>query len=77
MRANDKIYIAGHLGLVGSAILRRLEAQGYTNLITRSREELDLTNQVLVQEFFRYEKPDFVILAAAAPLPPPNPTGSC
>jgi len=65
MRANDKIYVAGHLGLVGSAILRRLEAQGYTNLITRSREELDLTNQALVQEFFRYEKPDFVILAAA------------
>jgi nucleoside-diphosphate-sugar epimerase len=65
MRANDKIYIAGHLGLVGSAILRRLEARGFRNIITRARKDLDLTNQAAVNEFFIHEKPDFVILAAA------------
>jgi GDP-L-fucose synthase len=65
MELNDKIYIAGHRGLVGSAIVRHLEAQGFTNLITRIHKELDLTNQVAVQDFFSQEKPDYVIIAAA------------
>ena len=65
MELNDKIYIAGHRGLVGSAIVRQLEAQGFTNLITRIHKELDLTNQVAVQDFFSQEKPDYVIIAAA------------
>lgn len=60
-----KIYVAGHRGLVGSAVVRELEAEGYTNLITRSREELDLTRQEEVQAFFEAEKPDAVVLAAA------------
>ncbi|MDP3482836.1 MAG: NAD-dependent epimerase/dehydratase family protein, partial [Sulfuricella sp.] len=49
MNKNEKIYIAGHQGLVGSAIVRRLQAEGYTNLITRTRAQLDLTNQAAVQ----------------------------
>jgi len=61
----DKIYIAGHRGLVGSAIVRQLEARGFTNLLMRTHKELDLTNQVQVQTFFEQEKPDYVILAAA------------
>ncbi len=65
MRLNDKIYIAGHRGLVGSAIIRQLETKGFINLITRTHKELDLTNQVEVQDFFKQEKPDYVILAAA------------
>lgn len=65
MDLNEKIYIAGHLGLVGSAIVRELESQGYTNLVVRSHQELDLTNQTEVKNFFRHEKPDYVILAAA------------
>ena len=65
MNLNDKIYIAGHLGLVGSAIVRRLQILGYKNLITRTRKELDLTDQVSVNSFFREIKPDYVILAAA------------
>tara|TARA_B100001093_G_scaffold515820_1_gene593081 strand:- start:122 stop:1096 length:975 start_codon:yes stop_codon:yes gene_type:complete len=60
-----KIYIAGHNGMVGSAIKKILIAQGETNIITRSKSELDLTNQALVKEFFREEKPDQVYLAAA------------
>jgi len=62
---SDKIYVAGHRGLVGSAIVRSLEAQGYTNIIGRTHSELDLTNQVAVNEFFAEEKPDVVVLAAA------------
>ena len=62
---NDKIYIAGHRGLVGSAIVRQLESRGFTNLLMRTHKELDLTNQVQVQTFFEQEKPDYVILAAA------------
>jgi len=62
---NDKIYIAGHRGLVGSAIVRQLEERGFTNLLMRTHKELDLTNQVQVQNFFQQEKPDYVILAAA------------
>lgn len=65
MEINDKIYIAGHWGLVGSAIVRQLEARGFTNLILRTHKELDLANQVQVQAFFKQEMPDYVILAAA------------
>ena len=65
MQLNDKIYIAGHNGLVGSAIVRQLESRGFTNLLTRTHKELDLTNQSEVQKFFQQEKPDYVILAAA------------
>ncbi|MDB3972314.1 GDP-L-fucose synthase [Candidatus Thioglobus sp.] len=65
MDLNDKIYIAGHRGLVGSAIVRQLEDRGFTNLLMRTHKELDLTNQVQVQTFFEQEKPDYVILAAA------------
>ena len=65
MNVNDKIYIAGHRGLVGSAIVRQLEARGFTNLILRTHKELDLTNQLQVQAFFKQETPDYVILAAA------------
>jgi GDP-L-fucose synthase len=61
----DKIYVAGHAGLVGSAITRRLKKDGYTNLLLKTRDELDLTNFKAVQEFFESEKPDYVILAAA------------
>ena len=65
MNLNDKIFIAGHRGLVGSAILRQLEIGGFTNLIMRTHEELDLTNQAEVRDFFIKEKPAYVILAAA------------
>ena len=65
MNLNDKIYIAGHSGLVGSAIVRQLEERGFTSLLMRTHKELDLTNQVQVQIFFEQEKPDYVILAAA------------
>ncbi|MCX8016892.1 MAG: GDP-L-fucose synthase [Rhodocyclaceae bacterium] len=65
MEKGAKIYIAGHRGLVGSALVRRLEAQGYTNLLTRTHAELDLTRQAEVEAFFAAEKPDFVFLAAA------------
>jgi GDP-L-fucose synthase len=61
----QKIYIAGHRGMVGSAIVRELERKGYTNLVYRTHEELDLTNQAAVQDFFETEKPDQVYLAAA------------
>jgi len=65
MNLNDKIYIAGHRGLVGSAIVRQLESRGFTNLLMRTHKELDLANQAQVQSFFQKEKPDYVILAAA------------
>ena len=65
MNPNDKIYIAGHSGLVGSAIVRQLELRGFNNLLTRTHKELDLTNQTQVKKFFQQEKPDYVILAAA------------
>lgn len=61
----SKIYIAGHRGMVGSAIVRQLQAKGYKNLLLRTRTELDLTNQAAVIEFFNQEKPDYVFLAAA------------
>ena len=65
MDRNAKIFIAGHRGLVGSAILRRLQAGGYGNLVTRNRAELDLSDQRGVQEFYAAEKPDYVFVAAA------------
>lgn len=65
MDKGSKIYVAGHRGLVGSALRRRLESQGYSNLIFRTHRELDLTNQQAVNEFFENEKPEYVFLAAA------------
>jgi len=65
MKKNSKIYIAGHRGLVGSAIVKSLKLQGYTNLIFRTHNELDLINQKDVSLFFEKEKPEYVILAAA------------
>ncbi len=65
MEIDAKIYVAGHRGLVGSAIVRRLEDAGFRNLIVRSSSELDLREQVAVRDFFASEKPDYVILAAA------------
>jgi len=62
---NQKIYVAGHRGMVGSAIVRNLEENGFTNIVTRTHTELDLTNQVQVAAFFQQEKPDQVYLAAA------------
>ena len=64
MNINDKIYIAGHSGLVGSAIVRNLKSRGFNNLIVRPHTELDLTHQTLVEDFFEKEKPAYVILAA-------------
>ena len=65
MNKTDKIYVAGHRGLVGSAITRRLEKEGYDNLVLKTRQELDLLDQKAVNEFFRKEKPDYIFLAAA------------
>ena len=65
MQRNSSIFIAGHRGLVGSAILRTLTAQGYSNIITRTRNELDLTNEAQTAEFFRIHRPEYVFLAAA------------
>ncbi|MCP4276007.1 MAG: NAD-dependent epimerase/dehydratase family protein, partial [Gammaproteobacteria bacterium] len=65
MRKDSKIYIAGHRGLVGSAIVRQLESRGFSKLLLRTHEELDLTSQHAVRAFFAEEKPDYVILAAA------------
>ncbi len=65
MDKNSKIYVAGHNGMVGSAIVRELKKHGYTNLILKSHNELDLTNQADVEKFFASEKPEYVFLAAA------------
>ena len=65
MQKTDKIFVAGHRGLVGSAIKRELEARGYFNILTRTHNELDLTNSHAVKLFFEEEKPDYVILSAA------------
>lgn len=65
MEKNAKIYIAGHRGMVGSAIHRKLTASGYTNIVTRTSSELDLRNQQAVADFFSLEKPEYVFLAAA------------
>lgn len=65
IQKNDKIYVAGHSGLVGSAIIRHLKNQGFKNLLTKNHDELDLINQQSVKSFFEKEKPDYVIIAAA------------
>ena len=65
MKKTDKIYVAGHRGLVGSAIVRALNSKGYGNIIGRTHMELDLTDQSLVRKFFEEERPDIVVLAAA------------
>jgi GDP-L-fucose synthase len=65
MELNSKIYIAGHRGMVGSAIMRNLQKKGYTNIVTRTSAELDLRNQQAVADFFASEKPEYVFLAAA------------
>ena len=65
MKQNSKIYVAGHRGMVGSAIVRELNRQGYTNIITRTHAELDLCRQEAVEAFFAAEKPEYVFLAAA------------
>ncbi len=65
MEKDAKIYVAGHKGLVGSAIVRKLSSEGYSDLITRSHKELDLTRQADVEAFFRSERPEYVFLAAA------------
>jgi GDP-L-fucose synthase len=65
MHQHQKIYVAGHKGMVGSALVRKLQALGYTNILTRSSAELDLRNQAAVQSFFKEEQPAFVFMAAA------------
>ena len=65
MEKNSRIYVAGHRGLVGSAIVRNLKANGFTNIVTRTHAELDLTNQAYVRKFFEEENPEYVFLAAA------------
>lgn len=65
MQKDSKIYVAGHMGLVGSALMRALQKDGYTNIIVYTREELDLTRQIDVEQFFIKEKPEYVFLAAA------------
>ncbi len=65
MQQDDKIYVAGHRGMVGSALVRRLTTEGFTNIVTRTSAELDLRQQQAVADFFAQEKPDYVILAAA------------
>jgi GDP-L-fucose synthase len=65
LHKSDKIYVAGHRGLVGSAIIRNLEKNGYNNLLLRTSKELNLTNQADVNQFFELEKPDYIFLAAA------------
>lgn len=65
MRKDSKIFVAGHRGMVGSAIVRELERQGYSNIVTRTHKELDLTKQTDVSDFFNKEKPEYVFLGAA------------
>jgi GDP-L-fucose synthase len=65
MNKNSKIFVAGHLGMIGSAITRKLTQDGYTNLILKTKKELDLRNQSNVESFFKNEKPDYIFLAAA------------
>ena len=65
MDRNAKIFVAGHRGLVGSALMRRLKESGYENLITRGRSELDLADQQAVRQFYAAEKPDYAFIAAA------------
>ena len=65
-KKNAKIYIAGHTGLLGSALVHQLQSEGYCNIITRSRQILDLTNQNLVFDFFQKEKPEYVFWPSKA-----------
>lgn len=65
MKRGAKIYVAGHLGMVGSALVRRLESGGYTNLLVRTRRELDLLDQAATRTFLAHEKPDYIFMAAA------------
>ena len=65
MESHSKIYVAGHTGMVGSAICKELESQGYGNIVVRTSSELDLADQALVNQFFAEEKPEYVFLAAA------------
>ncbi|MFL6584697.1 MAG: NAD-dependent epimerase/dehydratase family protein, partial [Chthoniobacterales bacterium] len=65
MDRSEKIFVAGHRGLVGGAVVRLLEAEGFTRLLKRDRRELDLTDERAVDEFFRRERPAIVIFAAA------------
>jgi len=65
MKRESRVYIAGHRGMVGSAILRKLKERGYRNLICRTHEHLDLTRQEQVEEFFNKDQPEYVFLAAA------------
>ena len=75
MDKNDKIYIAGHRGMVGSAILRSLKKQQFKKLILRSRDELDLRDAVALEKFFKSEKPGIVFLASASsPITPSSST---
>lgn len=64
MNKQDRIYVSGHTGLVGSGIVKELKKQGYTNLVLRTHNELDLTDQRAVEVFFDKEKPDYVIVGA-------------
>jgi GDP-L-fucose synthase len=65
MGSDSKIFVAGHKGLVGSAIVRHLKAQGFTNIVTVDRSQCDLTNENAVKMFFMMEQPEYVFLAAA------------
>ncbi|MBL8060103.1 MAG: GDP-L-fucose synthase [Chthonomonas sp.] len=65
LKRTDKVFVAGHRGLVGSAIVRQLQAQGFSNIVTRTRQELDLENQAAVDTFLATEKPDWIVMAAA------------
>ena len=65
MNASDKIYVAGHRGMVGSAVCRALARQGYTNVVTRTHKELDLLDPAAVRAFYEAEKPDVAVIAAA------------
>ena len=65
MKKSDKIFVAGHLGMVGSAVIRNLISQGYKNILTATRKNLDLTRQKEVESFIREHKPDIVVMCAA------------
>lgn len=65
MKQSDKIFVAGHRGLVGSAIVRKLKKEGFNNIIVRTHDELDLVDQRAVFQFFSEEKPDYVFMSAA------------
>jgi GDP-L-fucose synthase len=65
MELSSKIYVAGHRGMAGSAVMKRLETSGFTNFVTRTRAELDLTNQAATRSFFKSKRLDTVVLAAA------------